>query len=795
MLFLRLNYMGLGERKLLRKTVSGIMVTLLLAGMLTLAFNVQPAKASGTIYIRADGSIDPPTAPISSVDNVTYIFTGNINDSIVVERNNIVVDGAGYTVQGTGSGDGISLFGRINVTIKDARISNFDNGISIYYSNSSRNSISENDITTNNKNGVFLAGSNNDVISGNNITNNKNGILLEYPSNGSISGNNITTNNFAGIYGYYSSSNSISGSNIANNYVGIYLEHSSHYNISGNSVTANSYYGIFLFKSSEHNSILGNNIANNGDGVRVAGGSRNNNISGNEITANYEGILLAFSSYNVLRDNAMAGNQYNFGVRGSTLSDFINDVDASNTVDGKFILYLVNKQDLSIDPYTDADIYSNIGYLAVINSTNITIRHLNLEKNYQGILLAYTKDSLIQDAAVFSNEMGIDLEYSSYDNISGNSIASNWWGIFLGSYSNYNSISGNSITNNEDGVYLYPLSNSNSVSGNSITANNGNGVYLDQSSSNSISGSNIIANNGKGIRLDVYSNNNTISENNITGNVDGIYLYYSSNNSVFHNNFVGNQQPASTYESYGNLWDDGYPSGGNYWSDYSGVDVYRGPYQNETGSDGIGDISYVVDANNTDRYPLMNLWSPHDIAVLNVTPSKTVVGQGYTMSINVTVENQGKWPETFNVTSSAFRMMPPAITIATLTVYNLAPGTWKKLILTWNTSGFAKGNYTISAYALPVPGETDLADNRLTDGWVMVTWQGDLTDENHVTPPGGVPDGKVDEDDLWFFCAAFIDYYKIHALYPECDFNKDGKIDEDDLWFFCAAFIAYWKAH
>jgi hypothetical protein len=77
----------------------------------------------------------------------------------------------------------------------------------------------------------------------------------------------------------------------------------------------------------------------------------------------------------------------------------------------------------------------------------------------------------------------------------------------------------------------------------------------------------------------------------------------------------------------------------------------------------------------------------------------------------------------------------------------------------------------------------------------MVTWQGDVTDENHLTPPGGVSDGKVDENDLWYFDAAFIDYYKIHRLDANCDFNNDGKIDEDDLWTFCGAFIDYWKAH
>jgi len=84
------------------KAVSGIMLTLLLIGILILTFNIQPVEASGTIYIRADGSVDPDTAPISTVGNVTYTFTDNIiYDEIVVEKNNTVVDGASYSVQGT----------------------------------------------------------------------------------------------------------------------------------------------------------------------------------------------------------------------------------------------------------------------------------------------------------------------------------------------------------------------------------------------------------------------------------------------------------------------------------------------------------------------------------------------------------------------------------------------------------------------------------------------------------------------------------------------------------------------
>jgi PKD repeat protein len=79
---------------------------------------------------------------------------------------------------------------------------------------------------------------------------------------------------------------------------------------------------------------------------------------------------------------------------------------------------------------------------------------------------------------------------------------------------------------------------------------------------------------------------------------------------------------------------------------------------------------------------------------------------------------------------------------------------------------------------------------------VNITWLGDLTDKDHLAPPGGVPDDVVDENDLWYFDAAFIDYYGKHRLYADCDFNNDGKIDEDDLWYgMCAGFIAYWKVH
>jgi len=117
------------------KVITGIVWTLLLIGMLTLAFNIQLVKASGTIYIRADGSIEPLTANITTVDNVTYTFTDNIYDSIVVERSNIIIDGDGYTLQYVFGGPiyGLYLYACKNVTIKETDIEGFDAGIYLYW--------------------------------------------------------------------------------------------------------------------------------------------------------------------------------------------------------------------------------------------------------------------------------------------------------------------------------------------------------------------------------------------------------------------------------------------------------------------------------------------------------------------------------------------------------------------------------------------------------------------------------------------------------------------------------------
>jgi parallel beta-helix repeat protein len=438
----------------MKRIVPITMLMLLLMAMLSLSFNFKSTKAewTGTVYIRANGSIDPPDAPIVTYDNVTYTLTSNIistADGIVVERDNIIIDGAGYWLEGDhGSSYGIKLVNRTDVAIKNINIKKFWCGIRVY--SSSNNIITRNNIT-NNGIGMFLIDSNNNKISGNNITNNFRGIELQSSLSNTISGNTFTNN----------------------------------------------------------------------------------------------GLVVWFSYQNRVENN---------------------------TVNGRALVYLEN-----VSNYKVAD----AGQVVLVRCNNITVEGLCLSGASVGIELFETNKSSIFRNSITNNDGGIVLLYHSLNNtIYGNNITINYEGIWLEMYSDYNSIYGNSITNNSHGIELVRSSN-NSIYGNSIT-NNNYGIELGGSSNNSIYG------------------------NSITNNDGGIGLSYSSNyNSIYHNNFIDNARQVYIKESGPNVWDDVYPSGGNYWSNYTGVDLYSGPYQNEIGSDGIGDTPYIIDADNIDHYPLM----------------------------------------------------------------------------------------------------------------------------------------------------------------------------------------------
>ncbi len=303
----------------MKRTASTIFLIMLLSSMLYSAFKIMPVGAVGTIYIRADGSIDPPTAPISTVDNFTYILTGNVTpgytSGIVIERSNVIVDGNGFIVWGSCnnsySGDGVTLSNVYNVTIRKMNIGNFSYGIKLF--EASHNTILENNVTENDVSGVTLFfSSNNNIVSRNYFTKNGFSALdIEYSSNNTLSENSIVNSSFTGIEIYESNDNIVSGNNVTRNLDGILLFTSCSNKIIGNVVSNNHDTGIGLYYSSDNNVVASNTLADNQDrGIGIAA-SISNKIYLNNFLNN--GNLYPISdadSMNTWDDGYASGGNY-----------------------------------------------------------------------------------------------------------------------------------------------------------------------------------------------------------------------------------------------------------------------------------------------------------------------------------------------------------------------------------------------------------------------------------------------------------------------------------------------------
>jgi parallel beta-helix repeat protein len=430
--------------------------------------------------------------------------------------------------------------------------------------------------------------------------------------------------------------------------------------------------------------------------------SSNNEITENVVESNTRGVDLELSPNNVLTGNMMIGNVYNFGVSGESLNDFMNLIDTTNRVDGKPVFYILNQSDIVAN--------SEAGYVGFINCRNITVEGLTLTDNINSILLAYTSNSRIIANNVAKNQFGICLSSSSSNAIMGNELSGNDYGV------NFNRSLDNRIRDNN-------------------ILNSTYGIFLSESSKNDI------------------------AQNNITSGCISMYFSSSSDNLVYHNNLIGNRGQPCASSGYPNAWDNGYPSGGNYWNDQLGKDLYSGPSQNETGSDGIVDTPYILIGNNTDSYPLMHMWSPTDIEVTKLTASKTILGKGYAATVMVTFENKGTKIETFNasVYSNSTLIYSDQVVIR---MADLA------LSFKWNTTGFAYGNYILSANAKPDPTESNASNNIITGGNLTLTIPGDLNG-----------DFSVDVYDAISLAGSYDFKTGSQSWNPNTDINNDGEVD------------------
>jgi parallel beta-helix repeat protein len=258
-----------------------------------------------------------------------------------------------------------------------------------------------------------------------------------------------------------------------------------------------------------------------------------------------------------------------------------------------------------------------------------------------GIYIGNTTEHFVVRNCSLHNTSGGD--YSNYFpasglvlyNVGNGTIANNiavgndWHGIFL-YLSGNNAITGNNASNNDRGIRL-EQSHGNLVANNTAMYNDQDGLLLYHSESNEVvnndffynqmgmgiynsATNNIRANNlsynSNGIFFSLASNN-ILTRNMVSNNNQGFSIQMGSNgNVIYHNRFVSNMFQAIDHGT--NFWDNGYPSGGNYWSNYAGIDIYNGPLQNLPGGDGLGDTPYLIggDGGGIDNYTLIQPWFP-----------------------------------------------------------------------------------------------------------------------------------------------------------------------------------------
>jgi parallel beta-helix repeat protein len=263
-----------------------VLLIILCLGLLSIS-GTGIAKAEVAIHINADGNVDG-TNLIQHEGNV-YTFIANIDNAygIVVEKDNITIDGAGYTLQGSGDETGLDVTYRTNVTIQNLRIINF-----LY--------------------GIVLDGSSTCLVHENTLRNRVCSVWLYRSQNNSINQNAISENGDSGIQIDQASSNTLSGNRITNNTIGIWINGAADTTFYANNLTDNTLYGIMFSQaySSTGNVFYGNNFVDNSQQV-VTYGQRS--IWDNSSMGNY------WSDY--------AGNDLNH----DGIGDTPYTIDANNT--------------------------------------------------------------------------------------------------------------------------------------------------------------------------------------------------------------------------------------------------------------------------------------------------------------------------------------------------------------------------------------------------------------------------------------------------------------------------------
>ena len=581
-----------------------LVVFLVIASSLTLLFTSGNSQAknfqseplmtpsvswSGNLIIYADGTVNLLSAPIVKSGDY-YNLTGDINGSITIQRQGAIFNGQGFNVTNYQSTSPVQLSEADYITVENTNVTTmWASGIDLYQS--SHDTIFNNTVTGMSA-GIFV------YAPYDGIYNNTVNMVLTDPyfsgiPTGIVTHSSYTTITGNSIYIPSSSDGVVSDAQhglISSNIINISGENSraiflsNGYNIvENNSIIATgiSSYGAYFSPTSQFNTVQHNLVNVNGNrSYAISSADGFNNISFNTISVN------GYWSYGIGIASSGTGSSYVFS------------------------------NDLSVSGSNSIGVYSN-SYNASIRSNTITV-----SGNSTYGIGSYALGNIMDNTVTVSGTRVYGLYSSQNDRqISGNIVTVNGnssFGLYLEG-SNYLTVKENSVTMNGNHVNATWLAGTyTTLVGNSINAgkNNGTALYMQRFSDNNNFFNNSFLNSSVGFQ-NIISKGNTFTGNSLVNDTLVFRITGQSSNLYYHNNFI-NYSSYSIAPNSVSIWDNGYPSGGNYWSGYGGIDFYSGPGQNITGPDGIGDTQFNLTGSNVDYYPLMKPWT-HPKAIFTET--------------------------------------------------------------------------------------------------------------------------------------------------------------------------------